>query len=143
MMQDEMQKVKNLLIFLGTKSGAVTTLPPLQESHPEILGLSEEGGVFLTKTSFTFPGCFFFRMVRPLDLEELDGLITSLPFRFIQDADRMLTVGQILLDVQYFMISPTNRIFEATTELRDMEDIMHIREIFWELKLIREITSLG
>ena len=45
---NEMQKVKNLLIFSGTKSRAVTTLPPLQESRPEILGLSEEGGVFLT-----------------------------------------------------------------------------------------------
>ena len=57
-MQDEMQKVKILLIFSGTKSGAITTLPPLQESRPEILGLSEEGGVFLTKTSFMFPGWF-------------------------------------------------------------------------------------
>ena len=28
------------------QNGAVTTLPPLQESRPEILGLSEEGGVF-------------------------------------------------------------------------------------------------
>ena len=34
------------------QSGAVTTLPPLQESRPEILGLSEEGGVVLSKTSF-------------------------------------------------------------------------------------------
>ena len=66
------QKVKILLIFLVTKSRAVTTLPPLQESRPEILGLSEEGGVFLTKASLTFPCCFFFRMVRPLDFGELD-----------------------------------------------------------------------
>ena len=39
---------------------AVTILPPLQESRPEILGLSEEGGVFLTKASFSLPGSFFF-----------------------------------------------------------------------------------
>ena len=60
MMQYGMQKVEKFFVFPGTKSGAVTTLPPLQESRPEILGLSEEGGVFLTETSFTFPGCFFF-----------------------------------------------------------------------------------
>ena len=51
------------------QNGAVTNLPPLQESHPEIIGLSEVG-IFLTKTSFALPGCFFFRMVRPLRSEE-------------------------------------------------------------------------
>ena len=86
-------KSENLVQILQYQVGAVTNLPPLQESRPEILGSSEEGGIFLTKTSFTFSGCFFFRMVRPLDLEELDGLITSLPFHFIQDADRMLETG--------------------------------------------------
>ena len=65
--------MKILLIFSGTKSGAVTTLPPLQESRPEILGLIEEDGVFLTQTSFELPSCFFSRMVRPPEFEELDG----------------------------------------------------------------------
>ena len=45
--------------------GAVTTLPPLQESRPEILGLNEVGGVFLTETSLAFPSCFFFSKTRP------------------------------------------------------------------------------
>ena len=44
MMQNGMQKVEKFFIFPGTKNGAITTLPPLQESRPEILGLSEEGG---------------------------------------------------------------------------------------------------
>ena len=56
---------------------AVTNLPPLQESRPEILGLSEEGGVFLTKTSFSLPSGFFFGRVRPLDFEKLDGACHS------------------------------------------------------------------
>ena len=63
------------------QTGAVTNLPPLQESRPEILGLSEEGGIFLSKTSFSLPSGFFFVMVRPLDFEELDGLVAGLPFR--------------------------------------------------------------
>ena len=92
-------KSENFTHVFGYQNGAVTTLPPLQESRPEILGLSEEGGVFLTKTSFSLPSCFFFGMVRPLDFEELDGLVAGFPFRFIQDADRMLAVSQILLDV--------------------------------------------
>ena len=56
---------------------AVTILPPLQESHPEILGLSEEGGVFLTKTSFALPCGFLLGMIGPLDFEELDGVCHS------------------------------------------------------------------
>ena len=52
---------------------AVTTLAPLQDSCPEILGLSEVGGVFLTKTSFEFPSCFFVSTVRPPEFGKLDG----------------------------------------------------------------------
>ena len=113
MMQMRCKSEKFIHIFCY-QSGAVTTLPHLQESRPEILGLSEEGGIFLTKTSFALPGCFFFRMVRPLDFEELDGLVACLPLRFIQDADRMLAVSQILLNIQHLMINPTDWIFEAT-----------------------------
>ena len=99
-------KSGKIIHILQYETGAVTNLPPLQESRPEILGLSEEGGIFLSKTSFALPGCFFFRMVRPLDFEKLDGLIMIFPFLFIQDVDRMLTVSQILLNVQLFMINP-------------------------------------
>ena len=63
-MRSKSEKITHIFSY---QNGTVTTLPPLQESRPKILGLSEEGGVFLTKTSFTLPGCFFFRMVGPLD----------------------------------------------------------------------------
>ena len=59
MMQSRSKSEKFTHIF-SYQNGVVTTLPPLQESRPEILGLSEEGGVFLTKTSLTLPGRFFF-----------------------------------------------------------------------------------
>ena len=75
--------MKILLIFSGTKSGAVTTLPPLQESRPKILGLSEEGGVFLTKTSLAFLSYFFLSMIRPPDFEELDGAKRGVNFPLI------------------------------------------------------------
>ena len=69
MMQMRCKSEKFTHIF-GYQNGAVTTLPPLQESRPEILGVSEEGGVFLTKTSFEFPSRFFSIMVRPPGFEE-------------------------------------------------------------------------
>ena len=67
-------------------------------------------------------------MVRPLDFEKLDGLFAGFPLCFIQDADRMLAIGSILLNVQHLMINPTDWILEATTELGNMKHIMHIRE---------------
>ena len=135
--------MEKILRIFQYKARAVTILPPLQESRPEILGLSEEGGIFLSKTCFSLPSGFLFGMVRPLNFEEFDGLVAGFPFCFIQDADRMLTVIQILLNVQHLMMNPTDWILEATTELRNMEHIMHIREFLGELQLIGEISSLG
>ena len=143
MMQTWKTKSGKILRIFRYRVRAVTILPPLQESRPEILGLSEKGGIFLSKASFSLPSGFFFGMVRPLDLEKLDGLVAGFPLRFIQDADRMLAIGQILLNVQCLMINPTDGILEATTELGNMEHIMDIREIGGQLKLIGEISSLG
>ena len=71
MMQNKNAKSGKILRIFQYQAGAVTILLPLQESRPEILGLSEEGGIFLTKTSFSFPSRFFFGMIRPLDFDNL------------------------------------------------------------------------
>ena len=60
-MQDDNAKSENLAHILRYQTGAVTNLPPLEESRPESLGLSEEDGIFLTKTSFTFPKSLLLR----------------------------------------------------------------------------------
>ena len=92
-------KVKIWFKFYSTKSGAVTILPSLQESRPEILRLRKEVGILFTKTRLPFPGCFLFGMVRPLNFEELGSLVTGLPFGFIQDTDRMLAISEIFLEI--------------------------------------------
>ena len=111
------QKSENLVQILQYQVGAVTNLPPYKNLVPRFLSVREELGILLTKTRLSFPCCFGFRMVRPLNLEELDGLISGLPFRFIKDANRMLARSKIFLDVQCFMVNPTNRILEAATKL--------------------------
>ena len=82
-------------------------------------------------------------MVRPLNLEELDGLIMSFPFRFIKDANRLLAIGEIFLEIKLFMINFTDRILEATTKLGNMEDVMNVWKVGWKLQLIGEIPSLS
>jgi hypothetical protein len=47
---------------------------------------------------FTFPSGFFFGMVTPLQLEELDSFVLCDTVLLIQDLDRMLGVHQVSLD---------------------------------------------
>ena len=93
------KKSENLVHILQYQKWAVTILPPLQESRPEILRLRKEVGILLTKTRLSFPSCFFLGMVRPLNFEELGSLVTGLPFGFIQDANRVLAISEIFLEI--------------------------------------------
>ena len=63
-------------------------------------------------------------MMRPLNFEELGGLVPGLPFGFIQDTDRMLAISKIFLEIQLFMIDPMDRILKTPAKLGDMEYIM-------------------
>ena len=67
-------------------------------------------------------------MVRPLNFEELDSLVTGLPFGFIQDTDRMLAISEIFLEIQLLMIDPMDRILKTSAKLGDMKHIMYIWE---------------
>ena len=54
-----------------------------------------------------------------------------------------ISLCEIFLEIKFFMIDSTDRIFEATTKLGDMEDVMNIWKVGWKLQLIREISSLS
>ena len=107
----------------------VTVLPPYKNLVPRFLGFRKEGRVLGSKTIFSFLGCFLFRVMRPLDLEELDGFLTSFAFSFIKDTDRILSISEVLLEIKSLVINTTDRIFEATLELGNMEHIMNIRKV--------------
>jgi hypothetical protein len=51
---------------------------------------------------FTFPSSFFFRIVTPLNLEELNGLASSHTILLTQDLDRVLGIGQISFERCHF-----------------------------------------
>ena len=83
----------------------MTDLPPYKNRVPEIpkLGFKEIRKLG-SKVVFTFPGCFCFSVVAPLDLEVLDGVASSASLSIIQNADGPLTVGQIRLKVNVLVI---------------------------------------
>src|SRR3954466_3745825 len=92
------------VVIIVTYTDGVTNLPHYRNSHPENLSGSEEKiGVFIAKMIFAFPSGFIFRMIRPLDLEELDGLVAGSTFRLIKNAARIFLISQVLLQVNHIM----------------------------------------
>jgi hypothetical protein len=102
--------------------------PPYKNLVPRFLRTREKGRVLGSKAILSFPSCFLFRMMRPLNFEELNGSASSFSFSFIKDKNRILPIGEIFLKIKSSMINPTNWIFETTLELRDMKHIMNIRK---------------
>src|SRR3954470_3432128 len=121
-----------------TATEGVTNLPHYKNSRPENLSGSEEKiGVFIAKAIFPFPSGFIFRMIRPLNLEELDGLVAGSTLRLIENTARMFSISQVLLQLDHIMLHFADRILEAATELRHVEDIVDLGEVR------RQFQSIG
>ena len=78
-----------------------------------------------------FPGGFLLGVVGPLDLVELDRALTGDSGGFFQDTKGCLAVCEILVDIHRAVIDVIENIglvwhLKTLTELRDMEDVMHI-----------------
>src|SRR3954464_14170356 len=113
------------MMITVTATEGVTNLPHYKNYRPENLSGSEEKiGVFIAKTIFAFPSGFLFRMIRPLNFEELGCLVAGLTFRLIKNAARMFLIRQVLLQFKYFMVHCSDRILEAAMDLRHVEDIV-------------------
>src|SRR3954466_1894622 len=92
----------------------VTNLPHYKNSRLENLsGSGKKIGVFFTKTIFAFPSGLIFRMIRPLNFEELGRLVVGSAFRLIENAARMFLISQVLLQLNYNMFHFTDRVFEV------------------------------
>ena len=76
-----------------------------------------------------FPSCFILRMVRPLNLEKLDIMTSRGTFGLIEDTNGVLPICKIILEIKRFVVHSTDRIREATPELRNVEDIVNSGEV--------------
>src|SRR3954471_9058606 len=68
-------------------------------------------------------------MIRPLNLEEFDSLVAGSTFRLIENAARMFLISQVLLQIDQIMFHFADRVLEAATELRHVEDIVDLGEV--------------
>src|SRR4051812_33435460 len=83
----------------------VTNLPHYKNSRPENLsGSGKKIGIFFTKAIFAFPSGFIFRIIRPLNFEEFDGLVAGIAFRLIKNAAQMFLISQVLLQLNHNML---------------------------------------
>ena len=69
-------------------------------------------------------------MMRPLNLEELDVLTSGNTLCLIKNANRVLSVCEVILEIKRFVVHSADGIQEATPELRDVEDIMNSRKMW-------------
>jgi hypothetical protein len=72
-----------------------------------------------------FPSCFFFRVVDPLYLEELDCFMPRNKILLIQDPDWVLGVQQVDLEWCHFGQHDVHRSLQTLLQLRDMEDVVN------------------
>src|SRR3954471_6765780 len=111
--------------YCSPDSEGVTNLPHYKNSRPENLGgRGEKIGVFIAKTIFAFPGGFIFRMIRPLNLEELDRLVAGFAFKLIKNTAWMFLISQVLLQLNHIVLHFADGVLEAALELRYVEDIV-------------------
>ena len=69
-------------------------------------------------------------MMRPLNLEKLDVMTSSDTLCLIQNANGVLSISEVILEIKRFMVHSADGIREATPELRDVEDIMNSRKMW-------------
>ncbi len=83
----------------------VTNLPPLNEiSTPRFGGAGEEVRMGGLQLIFPFPGCFFLRMVAPLNPAKPGDLVSSPPFAGLKDTNWPLHIRHIFLDIDVLRI---------------------------------------
>ena len=86
----------------------VTTLHHYKRISTRDLGLNELR-IFGTKVILTLPGSFSVRMVRPLNFQEFDRLITSFALGFFKNGNVVLMIRQIFLEINLFQVDSALR----------------------------------
>jgi hypothetical protein len=118
--------------FPGLQRWVVTDLPPLKESRPKIPKLRlKEVRELAPKIILSLPSCFILGVIAPLDLEKLDLAPTGESDGFLQDTNRSLTIGQVMVEINRAMVDVLEYFrlvgnLETPPELGYMEDIVKI-----------------
>ena len=121
--------------FFSSEIMDVTTLQPLKAISTPRFDLREKMGKLFLQVIFEFPSGFVLGVVTPLNFAELDHLPAGDSGLLIKNLDRVLFIGQIILNADVFergFLSFIFRSFETLLELRHVEHTVHIAQLFWQ-----------
>jgi hypothetical protein len=86
------------------------------------------------KIILSLPSCFILGVVASLNLEKLDLVPPGELDGFLQDTNRSLTIGQVMIEINRAMVDVIEHFglvgdLETSPELGYMEDIVKIRQL--------------
>src|SRR3954469_112811 len=116
---------------------AVTALPHQHRISSRDLS-KKKLGILGTEMIFMLPRCFLLRMMCPLHLEELDGLVASLALGRGKNTDWTLWVRKICTELNLAQVHCLLWLLETLLQLRQVEHIMYHSQAVWKLKAERK-----
>src|SRR3954471_14120814 len=118
----------------------VTALPYPHRISSRDLSMKKLG-ILRTEMIFTLPRCLLLRVMCPLHLEELHGLVASLALRRVENTDWTLRVRKICTQLDLAQVNSLIWLLETLLQLGHVEHIMHNSQAIWKLEAERERSS--
>jgi hypothetical protein len=112
---------RNLIPRFGRSSGSNGN------NEPSYISSLWQDEVWMVRTEevLIFPCCFFFRVVAPLYLEELDCFMPRDTIFLIQDHDWVFGVRQVSLEWCHFRQYDIHRCHQTLLQLRHVKDVVN------------------
>src|SRR3954462_10069620 len=95
-------------------------------------------GILRTEMIFTLPHCLLLRVMCPLHLQELDGLVATLALGRVKNTDWSLRVRKIRTQLDLAQVNSLLWLLETLLQLRHVEHIVHHVQTVGKLKAERE-----
>src|SRR3954467_9052877 len=128
------------MVLLAYYMWAVTALLYQHRISSRVLSMKKLG-ILRTEMIFTLPRCLRLRVMCPLHLQELDGLVASLALRRFKNTDWTLRVRKIRTQLDLAQVHCLLRLLETLLQLGHVEHIMHHSQTVWKLEAERERYS--
>src|SRR3954469_12038390 len=125
------------MVLLAYYMWAVTALPYQHRISSRDLSMKKLG-ILRTEMIFTLPRCLLLRVMCPLHLQKLDGLVASLALGIVKNTDRTLRVGKIRTQLDLAQVHCLLWLLETLLQLGHVEHIMHHVQTVGKLKAERE-----
>src|SRR3954468_14176781 len=128
------------MVLLAYYMWGVTALPYQHRISSRDLSMKKLG-ILRTEMIFTLPRCLLLRVMCPLHLEELDGLVASLALGRVKNTDWTLRVRKIRTQLDLAQVNSLLWQLETLLQLGHVEHIMHHVQAVGKLEAERERSS--